>query len=346
MKKWNFGIIGAGVIADFHALAIKDINRANLVGVCDIIEERASDLAKKYSCKAYNSFDELLSEKEIDIVTIATPSGAHAAPTVAAAEMGKHVICEKPLEITLQRIDDMIDAHNQAGTRLGGIFQNRFTDALVPIREALEAKRFGVVTYAGAYVPWWRTEEYYKDSWHGSWDMDGGGALMNQSIHMIDMLCWLMGPVASLQAFANNIGHPQIEAEDTAVAVLKFASGTLGMIYGSTASFPGQLKRLEITGTKGTAILVEDSFTAWQFEEEKPQDEQIRQKFAKTSAAGAVADPVAMSHEKHTLNIESFLKSLEQNSKFEIDGVEARKSVELIQAIYRSAKEQRIIKLT
>ena len=346
MKTWNFGIIGAGLIADFHAKAIADIANAKLVACCDTVVEKAERLAQTTGCKAYGSYEELLKNGEIDIVTIATPSGLHMEPTVAAAEVGKHVICEKPLDITLERIDAMIEAHEKSGTRLGGIFPYRFNDMMVPLRDAIDSGRFGVITYAAIFVPWWRTDEYYKDSWHGTWKLDGGGALMNQSIHMVDMLCDVMPPIESLQAFAGTLGHPQIEAEDTAVAVLRYTSGALGMIYGTTASYPGQFRRFEITGTKGTVINVENSITVWQFADEKPEDKEILKKFGQIEGGGGVADPAAITHENHTRNFKAFLDALETGQDFWISGAESRKAVEVILAIYKSAKEQKSVKLS
>jgi predicted dehydrogenase len=294
MKTWNIGVVGAGLIADFHARAVNDISNAKLIGFCDSGSGSAKKLAEKYSCRRFEDYQKMIESDGIDIVTVATPSGFHAEPTIAAAKAGKHVICEKPLDVTLERIDSMIEAHQKAGTKLCGIFPCRFNDSLVPLKQAIDAGRFGVITYAGVYVPWWRTDEYYKDSWHGTWKLDGGGALMNQSIHMVDMLCFLMPVVESIQAFTATLGHPQIEAEDTAVAVLRFSNGALGTIYGTTASFPGQFRRFEITGTKGTVVYVEDSITVWQFTEEKPEDEQIRNKFGQVGSKGGVADPAAL----------------------------------------------------
>ena len=344
MKTWNFGIIGAGLIADFHARAIADISNAKLVACCDRIQDRAKKLANKFDATAFGSYEEMLKNEEIDIVTIATPSGFHKEPTIAAAKAGKHVICEKPLDITLERIDAMIEAHQKCGTRLGGIFSYRFNDMMMPLREAINSGRFGVITYAGVYVPWWRTVEYYKDSWHGSWKLDGGGALMNQSIHMVDMLCDLMPPIESLQAYTATLGH-KIETEDTAVAILRYANGALGIIYGTTASYPGQFRRFEITGTKGTVINVENSITLWQFADERPQDEEIRKKFGQIKGGGGVSDPAAITHENHTRNFKAFLDALETAKDFWISGSEARKAVEVILAIYKSAKEKRIVKL-
>ena len=346
MKTWNFGIVGAGLIADFHARAIGDIPNAKLIGCCDKIPERAKQLADKFNVQAFDGYEDMLKSEKIDIVTIATPSGFHMEPTVAAAEAGKHVLCEKPMEITLERIDAMIEAHEKSGTRLGGIFPYRFNDMMVPLREAINSGRFGVITYASIYVPWWRTDEYYKDSWHGTWKLDGGGALMNQSIHMVDMLCDVMPPIESLQAYTAKLGHPQIETEDTATAVLRYTTGALGVIYGTTASYPGQFRRFEITGTKGTVINVENSITCWQFIDEKPEDEEVRKKFGEIEGGGGVADPAAISYENHTRNFQAFIESLESGTDFWIDGREARKAVEVILGIYKSAKEKKLIKLT
>lgn len=345
MKVWNFGIIGAGLIADFHARAVGDIDNAELAGFFDIVPERSQKLADKFSAKAFESLEEMLGDKQIDAVSIATASGAHLEPALAAAEAGKHVLCEKPLEVTLARIDAMIKAHNKSGTVLGGIFQYRFDDAIAPLKQAIDSGRFGKITYAGVYVPWWRTDEYYKDSWHGTWKLDGGGALMNQSVHMVDLLCYLAGPIESVQAFVATLGHPQIEAEDTATAVVRFAGGALGVIYGSTASWPGRFKRLEITGTKGTVVYLEDSFTTWQFADERPEDEQIREQFGEVKGLGSVADPAAISHENHRRNFEAFIESLDSGRDFCINSSEARKAVEVILAIYKSAKERKAVKL-
>lgn len=345
MKIWNFGIIGAGAVAAFHARAIKDIPNAKLIGFCDSGSGRAAQLAEQYSCKTFASYQEMVRSHEIDIVTIATPGGFHKEPTIAAAEAGKHVICEKPLEISLARVDAMIEAHLKAGTRLGGIFQYRFVEAMKPLKQAINSGRLGVITYVGVYVPWWRKDEYYQNSWRGTWKLDGGGALMNQSIHMVDMLCDVMPRAESVQAFMSKQGHPQIESEDTTVAVLRYTNGPLGIIYGTTASWPGQSKRFEITGTRGTIIYLEDSFTVWQFADEKPEDQQIREQFGQVKSTSGASEPMAIPYENFTRNIKAFIDALESGEEFCLNAKEARKAVELVLAIYQSAKEQRIVRL-
>ena len=333
MNKWNFGIVGAGLIADFHAKAIGDIANAQVTGFCDGGSGRAAELASKYGGSVFDNYQGLVSSDSNNIIAVATPSGFHLEPTELAARYSKHVICEKPLEVNLDRIDQMIEAHQQAGTYLGGIFPYRYNPSFKVLKSALDQGRFGKITFAGIEVPWWRDDEYYQDSWHGTWQLDGGGALMNQSIHMVDYLLALMGPVSHVSGFIDHLGH-EIEAEDTAVAVLRFQNGALGTIYGTTASFPGQFRRLQITGTDGTVIQEEDSFKVWEFREQNEHDIQIRKQFGAIHGGGGVSDPGAIPYENHTKNIAAFLEAIETNTPFSIDGPEARKAVELILRIY------------
>ncbi|HXB08546.1 MAG TPA: Gfo/Idh/MocA family oxidoreductase [Puia sp.] len=336
---YNFGIIGAGMIADFHARAIKSLSNATLIGICGSNPLKTRELADKYQCQAFVDHHDMLASDEIDIVTIATPSGAHMEPAIEAARRGKHVLCEKPIEISLERIDRMIRAHSEAGTYLGGIFNYRFTESVQLLKAAIEHGRFGVISYASTAVPWWRSDEYYKSSWRGTWALDGGGALMNQSIHMIDILQYLMGPIDTLQGNIATLGH-SIEVEDTATAIVQFTNKALGTIHGSTASFPGQPRRLEITGTRGTVIMEDHSFTVWQFADQTEADKEILKKYGKTEKGGAASDPKAISFELHAKNIAAFISAIEEKRPFEIDGTEARKAVETILSIYRTASKK------
>jgi predicted dehydrogenase len=333
MNQWNIGIVGAGLIADFHGKAIGDIPNACVAGFCDAGSGRAAGLASKYDTKVFSDYREMIANDEINMIAVATPSGFHLEPTVLAAEYGKHVICEKPLEATLERIDAMIEAHQNSGTYLGGIFPYRFNPCFDILKNAIVEGRFGKLTYAGVQVPWWRDTSYYHDSWHGTWKLDGGGALMNQSIHMIDYLLALMGPVTEVKGFHDHLGH-KIEAEDTAVAIVRFENKALGTIYGSTASFPGQFRTLQIMGTDGTVIQEEDSFKVWKFRDESNEDQQIRDLYGGIQGGGGVSDPGAIPYENHTRNIAAFLHAIENNQPFTIDGGESRKAVELILRIY------------
>ncbi|MDD4891182.1 MAG: Gfo/Idh/MocA family oxidoreductase [Phycisphaerae bacterium] len=345
-KTFGFGIIGTGMIADFHARAIADLPNAKLVAGCDINRERVDAFAAKHACRAYTDFQQMLADRDVDVVTISTPSGLHIEPAVAAAEHGKHVVCEKPLEVTLERIDRMIAAHAKAGTVLAGVFQSRFSPVNQLIKQTVDAGRFGRLTFGSAYCPWWRTQEYYgKGGWKGTRAMDGGGALMNQSIHAIDLLQWVMGPVKSICGLTAKLAHPQIEVEDTAGAVLEFANGALGLIQGATSMWPGQSKRLEICGDAGTAISVEDSLSFWSFANETPADEAIRRTHMTAASSGGAADPAAISHVGHTRCFASALEAIQTGKPPAVDGAAARKAVEIILAVYESARTGKRIDL-
>lgn len=337
------------MIADFHAKAIQAIAGGNgRIAACfDNKRDRAEAFAQRYACAAYSSLDAFLGHRDLQIVTVCTPSGAHLEASLAAAAAGKHLIVEKPLEITAERCDRIIEACRRNGVLLAGIFPSRFHRAARAVKEAVQAGRFGRLTLGSAYVRWFRSQEYYdKGGWHGTWALDGGGALMNQSIHAIDLLQWLMGPVESVQSFAATLGHERIEVEDTAVAAVRFQNGALGAIEGTTASYPGFLKRIEISGTHGSAILEEESLKAWEFADPLPQDEATRRELAdETATGGGAGDPGAIGFEGHQKQFEDFLTALQTGGRPKVDGAEARKAVQIIEAIYRSAREARAVKV-
>ncbi len=344
---YGFGIVGLGLIADFHAQAIRAMGEGRLVAGCSPVPQEVQAFVRKYGCRGYSDLNELLADPEVQIVTICTPSGAHLEPALAAARSGRHVICEKPLEVTLERCDRIIEACGRAGVRLSGIFQSRFLEAAGELRRAVADGRFGRLVLGDAYVKWYRSQDYYdRGGWHGTWELDGGGALMNQSIHAVDLLQWLMGPVESVSACTGTLGHERIEVEDAAVAALQFRSGALGVIEGSTAAHPGFPKRLELNGTRGSATLEENSLTVWSFQEETARDEEIRRRYAlRPGAQGGAADPAAISFTGHQRQFEQFVEALQRGGEPPVGGAEARKAVEIILAVYRSAREGRRIAL-
>ncbi|MBL9122684.1 MAG: Gfo/Idh/MocA family oxidoreductase, partial [Planctomycetaceae bacterium] len=212
---YGFGIVGCGMIANFHAKAIADTRGARLVACFDAIGASADRLAAATGCRAYHQLDAMLADKDVDVVTIATPSGAHLEPTLAAARAGKHVIVEKPLEITLKRCDKMIAECEKHGVQLATIFPSRFHASSLEIKRAIDAERFGRLTLGDAYVKWFRTQQYYDaGAWRGTWELDGGGALMNQAVHSVDLLTWFMGPVTEITAQADILAHERIAVED------------------------------------------------------------------------------------------------------------------------------------
>ena len=270
---FGFGIIGCGMIAKFHAKAIGDIRGARVVACFDQAPAAADKLAEATSCKAYHKLDDLLADPAVQIVTIGTPSGAHLEPAVAAARAAKHVIVEKPLEITLRRCDQIIDACRQSGVVLSTIFPSRFHDSSQELKRAVDGGRFGRLTLGDAYVKWYRSQAYYDSgAWRGTWELDGGGALMNQAIHSVDLLTWLMGPVVEVRAKTALLAHQRIAVEDIALATVEFANGALGVIEAATTVYPGYLKRIEIHGNAGSAALEEEDIVKWDFEKKKPRD--------------------------------------------------------------------------
>lgn len=336
----GFGIVGCGMIADFHAKALADTPGAELVACCDRSGERAKAFGEKMGIPYYGSVEEMIADPKVDAVTIGTPSGAHMEPAIVAAEAGKHVVVEKPLEVTLEKCDKIIEACEKAGVKLSVTFQSRFHKSSQLIKQAVDEKRFGTVTMGDAYVKWFRTQEYYDSgAWRGTWALDGGGALMNQAIHTVDLLTWVMGPITEVTACTATLAHERIEVEDVVVATVRFANGALGVIEASTAAFPGSLKRIEISGSHGTAVLEEEDIKTWEFSEMTDEDHRIQKEMiGQNETGGGAADPAAIGHHGHTKVFADFTEAIENDGTPSVDGAEGRRSVEIIIAIYRAAE--------
>jgi predicted dehydrogenase len=343
----GFGIIGCGMISRFHAKAVADIKGAKVTACFDSFTSAADKFGADIGCKVYHDLGKMLADKSVDVVTICTPSGVHAEPAIDAAKAGKHIIVEKPLDITLKRCDAMIAAANKAGVVLSTIFPSRFHESSQLMKKAIEAGRFGRLAMGDSYVKWFRTQEYYDSgAWRGTWALDGGGALMNQAVHSVDLLLWFMGQAVEVSAYTSTLAHKRIEVEDVAVANVKFANGALGVIEASTATWPGELKRIEISGDAGSAILREEDLAVWKFAKETKNDEAIRQKMAsRTQTGGGAADPKAIGHHGHMLQFQDVLNAIKKGKKPLIDGPEGRKAIELILAIYKSAETGKPVKL-
>jgi len=343
----GFGIVGCGMIAGFHSKAIADLPDARLVACYDTVPEAADRFGDQSDCHVYHDLEDMLGDGEVDVVTICTPSGAHLDPAVAAADAGKHVIVEKPLEVTLARCDAIIDAAQKRGVTLSTIFPSRFHDSSQALKRAVEEGRFGRFTLGDAYVKWYRNQEYYDSgAWRGTWKLDGGGALMNQAIHSVDLLTWLMGPVSSITAQTATLAHDRIEVEDTVVATLRFESGALGVIEASTAVYPGYLKRIELHGDGGTAVLEEEDIKIWDFAETTEQDEQIKRQMAgRTETGGGASDPAAIGHHGHRAQFADVLEAIQEKRPPFIDGQQGRRSVEIILGIYKAADSGQLVQL-
>ena len=300
-------IVGTGLIARFHAQAVNASSKLRLAVVVNPIAGQGESFAAEFGVPLIRDYDEALSRPDVGMVLVATPSGAHDDAVLAAARHRKPVLVEKPLTISSERADRLIAACAETGTPLGGIFQTRFTEDFRKLREVVESGSLGRITFVRVDVPWWREDSYYAGTWHGTWSMDGGGALINQAIHMIDWLTALMPPVTDVKSFTATLAHP-MEAEDTAAAVLRFEGGALGAIYATTASYPGRPKRMEITGTKGTYVY-EDS-------------------------GHGVSRPDQLEYAGHMACFEAFAESLAGGAPYPIDGAAARVPIDLITRIY------------
>ncbi len=333
----RFGIIGGGMIAGFHAQAIQRTPNAELVGIADRAPGRAEEFAAKYGVPyPTNDVQALVSRADIHVVCVSTPSGAHLEPALAAIAAGKHVIVEKPLEITTARADQLIAAAEKAGVLLAPIFQSRFGAGAQRVKAAIEAGRLGRLVLASAYVKWHRDSSYYT-GWKGTLALDGGGAVINQGVHGLDLLQWFAGLPEEVYAFTTRRVHTHIEGEDTAVAALRFPGGALGTIEATTAAWPGWSRRIELCGEHGSIVLEDDHIARWDFRPAQPEDDAIRNA-ANDNALGSGAGAAnAISIEGHLRQIGDLVAALREGKPLAVDGREARKAVALVNAIYASA---------
>jgi UDP-N-acetyl-2-amino-2-deoxyglucuronate dehydrogenase len=334
----GYALVGAGAIADIQARALSRVPRARLTAIYSRSAVKARALADQYGIPWTTDYDRLLDMPDVYAVSICTPSGARVEPATAAAHAGKHVICEKPLEVTLERADRIIAACENAGVWLGVLFPMRYTPAACAVREAVVGGRLGTLTMASAHVKWYRSADYYASaSWRGTWALDGGGALMNQSIHWIDLLQWLGGEIRAVTGYVAHQIHRQIEVEDTGVAILRFRNGALGTIEGTTTAFPGLPARLELHGDRGTIVLEEQRVIVW-----KPADgsleEERRLRVETDTAAGGGSDPLAIGAEAHRRQFVEITAALLAGRAPAVDGHEGRKALAIIRAIYESAQ--------
>ncbi|MEN6356170.1 MAG: Gfo/Idh/MocA family oxidoreductase [Armatimonadota bacterium] len=329
----RFGIIGCGVIAPWHAFGIEGSEGAGLVAVCDIIKEKAEALAEKNgSPKVYTDYKELLADPEVDAVCICIPSGLHAKIGIDAAKAGKHVLSEKPMDIKLENIDALIEACHKANVKLGGVFQRRTSQNWIKVRDAVRGGKLGKMVLGDAYIKYYRSQEYYDSGdWRGTWELDGGGALMNQGVHCIDLLNWIMGPIESIYAHAAPLVR-NIEVEDTAVAAIKFANGAFGVLEGTTSVNPGLNHRLEFHGDKGSIRVEGEQIIEWSVPGEEMSES------GDDTKDTAASNPTDIFKEGHRIIIQDFVRAIQEDRDPMVTGEEARKAVELILAIYKSSK--------
>lgn len=339
-RTYGVAIVGAGNIAAAHIDAVERIGEARLIGIASRTPDSARVLAEKHGVRAYADVDAVARDPDVDVVAICTPSGAHLEPATTVIRAGKHVVVEKPLEITRERARDLIREADDAGVALTTIFMSRFADANAFVKRAADAGELGPLVQGDAYVKWYRDQAYYDSgAWRGTVRLDGGGALMNQAIHQVDLLLWIMGPVREVFAYADTLAHERLEVEDTLVAVLRYESGALGQISAATSLWPGRPKALHVHGRDGTAIVEDDVLVDWRTRSggEREREEALVRYGG--HATGGSADPMAISFENHRRQYADLFAALDAGRRPAIDGREGLRSVELIEAIYRSVRD-------
>jgi UDP-N-acetyl-2-amino-2-deoxyglucuronate dehydrogenase len=345
----RYGIVGCGVIGPTHAEAVRGLPGVDLVAVCDCLPERAESLASRFGAAAYLDLAHMLDTEHLDVVSICTPSGYHGAHAGAAMQAGAHVVVEKPLEITRPAMDRVLAVRRQTGMKMAVISQHRFDPASVRVHDEVRAGAFGRLVLGNAHVLWWRSQAYYDSgAWRGTWNLDGGGVLMNQAIHAIDLLTWLLGRVTRVQACTDTLVH-EMATEDVAVAVLRFASGALGTVAATTGAYPGVTTRVEIFGDQGSAVIEADALGYLHLRRQETEAPGAYGAAPSAAAArpqpGTAAQAAALAVTGHALQIADMLRAVREDSTPLLEGEEARHPVDVILSIYEAARSGREVVL-
>lgn len=332
---FHIGLVGGGNITETHARAARAIPGVEISAIHGTNAEKIARLCREHGGTPYQEFDTFLKHRPMDLVIIGSPSGLHAAQGIAAAHQGFHVLTEKPIEISLERADALIKAAKEYKVQLGVIFQDRMKPHIRQLKNWVEEGLLGKPLFIDARVNWYRPPEYYANSrWRGTLALDGGGALINQGVHTVDLLLWLLGDVARVQARTARQLH-KIEAEDTAIAILEFASGALGILQATTAAYPGYPRRVEISGTEGTIILEHDRIIAANLRNAPAAAETAARDENQSASSAVVSD-----FRGHQAVFEDFLQAIQEHRTPACDGVEGRRSLALIETIYRAAAQR------
>jgi UDP-N-acetyl-2-amino-2-deoxyglucuronate dehydrogenase len=331
----HIGLIGGGNITETHARAARAIPSVNIAAIYGPNTASVDRLCREHGGSPYQDFAAFLAHRPMDLVMIGSPSGLHAREGIAAAQRGLHVLTEKPIDITAARADALIEAAKQSHVKLGVMFQDRVKPDILRLKNWIDQGLLGKILFVDARVKWYRPPEYYgKSKWRGTLELDGGGALMNQGVHTVDLLLWLLGDVTRVQARTATALHP-IESEDTAIAILEFASGALGTMQATTAAYPGYPRRVEITGSEGTVILEHDRIIAADLRNPPPDLGFNAPVDTNLSASSAAVTDVR----GHQAILEDFLRAIESDGTPLCDGAQGRKSVALVEAVYRAVRQ-------
>ncbi|MFH1307823.1 MAG: Gfo/Idh/MocA family oxidoreductase [archaeon] len=335
----NFAIVGCGRVSGKHISSLKQIPKAKIVAVCDTKESRAIEVAKDCQCKCYFDYDEMLRNPEIEVVNICAPTGMHAEMTVKAAKADKHIVCEKPIALTMKDATEMIKACKENNVKLFIVKQNRYNPPIMHLKKAIEVGRFGKIYIANTTIRWSRNQQYYdQDEWRGTILQDGG-VLMNQTAHHTDMLRWLVGDVESVFCKKDTFAH-KIETEDSAVAVLKFKNGAIGTYEGTTCTFPKDLKgSISVLGERGSVEIggfAMNKMDIWQFSETLPEDAEI---------VHTITNPPNVYGYGHLPLLQEVVECIHKGVPEKISGDDAKETLRLIVAMLKSAKENKEVRL-
>jgi predicted dehydrogenase len=341
----RFAVVGLGMGVQ-HCCDLRDARGCELVAICDTSPERLEQNRLKFGVKATASFPEVLADPDVDIVNVCTPSGTHADLSVQALQAGKHVVCEKPPDVTVAAVDRMIAAQRESGRQLMVVFQSRFEPLYQQLRAALRQGRLGRLAGVHGSCNWWRAQSYFASpgNWKGTWRLDGGGSLANQGIHTLDLMQWLAGPVVEAYGRFGRFAHA-IESEDKTVAVLTFASGALGTLTTTTAAYPGLDRTLLVHGGRGSVVVEDDRLVRWRIEGEEPAAEEAEEQrmLAQFGAKeqGAVtpaSDPFAFATRGHLLQFEAMAAAVRSGTTPPNSIETTRHTIEILEAIYASAR--------
>jgi len=336
------GLIGGGNITETHARAARAIPGVEIAAVFGMNAQKIGKLCREYGATPYGDFEKFLAHSPMDLVAIGSPSGFHAEQGIAAARRGLHVLTEKPIDITVDRADALIAEASKAGVKLGVFFQDRCKPDILRVKNAVDSGALGRPILADARVKWYRSPDYYaKSRWRGTWALDGGGALINQAVHTLDLMLHMFGEVKSVQAMCTTALHA-IEAEDTLIALLEFNNGALGVLQATTSVFPGYPRRLELTGSEGTIVIEQDRLLAANLKN-PGADLLVASEPDKNPSSSS---PVVSDVRGHQAVLEDFLKCIQSNSSPRCDGEEGRRSLALVQAIYAACRKGERIEIS
>jgi predicted dehydrogenase len=336
-----------------HCRDLQDAEGCELVAICDTSPERLEQNRREFGVRGTDSYADLLRDPDVDVVNICTPSGTHADLSIQALRAGKHVVCEKPPDVTVAAVDRMIAAQRETGKKLMVIFQSRFEPLYRQAREAIQQGRFGKLVGVHGEVNWWRAETYFKSpgNWKGTWALDGGGSLANQGVHTVDIMQWLGGPVVEVYGKFGCFAH-DIETEDKTVAVLTFANGALGTLTTTTSAYPGLNRAVLIHGARGSMVAVDDELVRWRLmgdtpEAEKREEEEMLAQFGKTAEreASTASDPFAFAKRLHLVQFEAMAEAVRSDTPPPNSIETTRHTVEILTAIYESGNTGKPVRL-